>query len=355
VSGGRQTKPHALATLAALAAVGATLVAQPTQPPTTGSFRFRSRAELINVTVTVTDRSERFVSGLRRDDFTLYEDGVAQPITHFSDERVPVSLGLVVDASGSMEGEKWTAARDAIGRFLHTLLGEEDEVFLSVFSDEVSMVEPWTTDRGRVTRALERIRPAGGTAMYDAVAHAVPIAQSGSRRKKALLVISDGNDRNSETSIAVLRRRVRETEVLIYAVGIDGESEAPPWTRGGRQNPPRVPFPIPGQGPARRPPTDWPGTPPTYPQGGGGYATDDRVNETTLRAMTDDSGGRTEIIRGIRDLGPATASIADELSRQYFLGYPPAADGDGRWHAIRVDVRNGGYLVRARRGYVATP
>jgi VWFA-related protein len=356
VSGRRQTRPHALATFAAIAVAGATLVGQATQPPTSGSFRFRSRAELINVTVTVTDRSERFVSGLRRDDFTLYEDGVAQPITHFSDERVPVSLGLVVDASGSMEGEKWTAARDAIGRFLHTLLGEEDEVFLSVFSDEVSMVEPWTTDRGRVTRALERIRPAGGTAMYDAVTHAVPIAQSGSRRKKALLVISDGNDRNSETSIAALRRRVRETEVLIYAVGIDGEGEAPPWTRGGgRQNPPRMPFPIPGQGPARRPPTDWPGTPPTYPQGGGGLSTDDRVNEAALRSMTDDSGGRTEIIRGIRDLGPATASIADELSRQYFLGYPPAAEKDGRWHAIRVDVRNGGYLVRARRGYVATP
>jgi hypothetical protein len=106
-----------------------------------------------------------------------------------------------------------------------------------------------------------------------------------------------------------------------------------------------------------RPPTDWPRTPPVYPPPtrGGGYNADDRVNETALRAMTDDSGGRTEIIRSVRDLGPATASIADELSRQYFLGYPPAAEKDGRWHAIRVDVRHGGYLVRARRGYVASP
>jgi Ca-activated chloride channel family protein len=351
--------PLRLLTAAAVVATGVTLAAQSPQPPAGGgSFRFRSRAELINVNVTVTDRDERFVPGLRREHFTLYEDGVRQAITHFGDERVPVSLGLVVDASGSMEGEKWSAARDAIGRFLHTLLGPDDEVFLSVFSDDASMVEPWTTDRGRVTRALDRVRPGGGTAMYDAVAAAIPVAQGGSRRKKALLVISDGNDRNSDTDIVALRHRVRETEVLIYAVGIDGESEAPPWTRGGPQRtPPRMPFPIPGQGPVRRPPTDWP-RPPSYPQGGRrtpGVVTDERVNEGALRLMTDDSGGRTEIIRTVRDLGPATESIADELSRQYFLGYPPAAEKDGRWHTIRVEVSNRDYRVRARRGYMATP
>ena len=163
---------------------------------------------------------------------------------------------------------------------------------------------------------------------------------------------------DSDTDIVALRQRVRETEVLIYAVGIDGESEAPPWTRGGTQRlPPRIPFPIPGQGPVgRRPP--WPGQPPSHPQGGRRnptVSTDERVNEQALRLMTDDSGGRTEIIRTVRDLGPATASIADELSRQYFLGYPPAAEKDGRWHTIRVDVPNRDYRVRARRGYMATP
>jgi VWFA-related protein len=207
---------------------------------------------------------------------------------------------------------------------------------------------------------MSRIRPGGGTAMYDAVADAIPVAQSGTRRKKALLVISDGNDRNSMSDIAELRQRVRQSEVLIYAVGIDGESESPPWTRGGGHAPPRFPFPIPGQGP-RRPPIGWPGQPPPSPQPQpqyprrGGAATDDRVNEAALRQMTDDSGGRTEIIRSARDLGPATANIADELSKQYFLGYPPAAAKDGRWHAIRVEVRNRDYLVRARRGYMATP
>ena len=85
------------------------------------------------------------------------------------------------------------------------------------------------------------------------------------------------------------------------------------------------------------------------------WADRDRVNVAALRDMTDDSGGRTEIIRSARDLDPATASIADELSRQYYMGYAAAGKKDGRWHAIRVEVRNGNYLVRARKGFVATP
>jgi len=351
----------------ALAAGSATLIAQQSasaqQQPSGGSFKFKSRAELINVTATVTDTSERFVQGLRQQDFVLYEDGVRQAITNFSDERVPVSLGLVVDASGSMEGEKWSAAQDAIGRFLNVLLRPDDEVFLAVFSNDVTVVEPWTTDRARVSHAMSRVRPGGGTAMYDAVADAVPIAQSGSRRKKALLVISDGNDRNSVTDLAAVRQLVRETEVLIYAVGIDGENETPTWTRGGggqRMPPSRPPFPWPFPQGGRRqpPPPPWPGAPPSgQPHGGGrgGGGLDQGVNVAALRGLTDDSGGRTEVVRSARDLGPATESIADELTRQYFLGYPPAAQKDGRWHAIRVEVPNRGYLVRARRGYVAQP
>jgi hypothetical protein len=81
---------------------------------------------------------------------------------------------------------------------------------------------------------------------------------------------------------------------------------------------------------------------------------DDRVNVAALRDMTDDSGGRTEIVRSIRDLDPATAGIADELSKQYYLGYPSTGKRDGRWHSIRVEAKNGAYRVRARRGYVAS-
>lgn len=325
----------------------------PQQSP--DGFRFRTGVELINVTATVTDQSGRFVPNLRQEDFVVYEDDQPQNITHFSAERVPVSLGLALDTSGSMSGEKFEHAQAALERFLYDLLDRDDEVFLYRFSNDVELEQDWTTDRARVSRALRRMTPRGGTALYDAVAESVPLADSGRNRKKALVVISDGNDTNSQTGISELQHLIRETEVMVYAIGIDGEGQMtggillppPPRRRPPIQIP--FPFPIPGR---RGGGGTWP-TPP--PQGGGmGSRGDDRVNVAALRAMTDDSGGRTEIIRTSRDLDPATASIADELSKQYFFAYPAAAKKDGRWHTIRVEVRDGRYHVRARRGYVAS-
>jgi Ca-activated chloride channel family protein len=323
-------------------------------------FRFRSGVELINVDVTVTDRSGRFVSGLRLDDFVVYEDNKPVEVTHFSAERVPVSLGLVVDTSGSMAGEKWVSALDAIDRFLTSLPEPQDEFFVERFSGDPDLVHEWTNDRGLITSALRRVRPTGGTAMYDAVAEAVPMAQGGQNRKKAIVLISDGNDTNSRIRVSQLRQLIRETEVLVYAVGIDGQGETTVFP--GRPSPPvarppvPTPFPVPG-GRGRFP------FPIPIPGGGGGGgggqrggigAIDDRVNVAALREITDDSGGRTEIVRDPRDLDPATASIADELSQQYYLGYPSPGYRDGRWHTIKVELRNPGYTVRARRGYTAT-
>lgn len=315
-------------------------------------FRFRSGVDLINVSVTVTDRSGRFVPGLRQEDFAIFEDDVAQEITHFSSARVPVSLGIVLDTSGSMAGEKFDRARAALDRFLYDLLGPEDEVFLYQFNNAPVLEQGWTADRGAVSRALRRIVPRGGTAMYDAVAGAIPLAERGRHRKKALVVISDGNDTSSGTTIRDLRDQIRRSELLVYAIGIDGEGAVTtgimrPRPRTRRPRP--LPFPIPG----RRP--QWPGTPlPPDPRPGVWSRSDERVNEEALRSMTDESGGRTEIIDSARDLDPATAGIADELSRQYFLAYPAAAAKDGRWHSIRVEVKDRRYRVRARQGYFAT-
>jgi Ca-activated chloride channel family protein len=348
-------------------AYGASQSAQSDQQSDPQSFRFRTGIELINVTATVSDESGRFVSGLRKEDFRVYQDGELQEVTHFNSERVPVSLGIVLDTSGSMDGEKMRAARRALERFL-SLLGSDDEVFLYRFDTSPVLVEGWTTDRARLIRELARIQPRGGTAMYDALAEAVPLAQSGQNRKKALVLISDGNDTSSRTDVLSLKKLIRETEVLVYAVGIDGQTE-PAYLpvgmgQGGvrrpRPQPPRfpipLPFPIPGGGRRNPPP---PGGPPIYPpapRGGvprSGY--DDRVNVAALREITDDSGGRTEVVRGAADLDPATAGIADELSRQYYLGYAATGVKDGRWHTIRVELRNPNYQVRARRGFVATP
>jgi len=321
-------------------------------------FRFRSGVELINVTATVTDRSGRFLPGLTKDDFVVYEDNQPMEITHFSAERSPVSLGIVLDTSGSMQGEKWAAARDAIDRFLEQLTDPDDDFFLYRFSGGADLVQDWTSDRRAVSWSLGRVNPNGGTAMYDAVAEAVPMAHGGRNRKKAVVIISDGNDTSSRVGPGEVRQLVRETEVLVYAVGIDGQgqptivSRPRPPIGGG----PRLPIPFPMPGGSGRGGGGYP-MPPFPGSGGGVYSSGsaDRVNVAALREITDDSGGRTEIVRDPRDLDPATANIADELSKQYYIGYPSPGHKDGRWHTIRVEVRDPSLRVRARRGYVATP
>ena len=122
-------------------------------------FRFKSGVELINVTVTVTDRSGRFAAGLRQEDFVVYEDDKPVEVTHFSAERTPVSLGIVLDTSGSMAGEKIESARDAIDRFLQALPDPQDEFFMYRFSADPDLVNDWTNDREAISRNLARVHP----------------------------------------------------------------------------------------------------------------------------------------------------------------------------------------------------
>jgi VWFA-related protein len=246
-----------------------------------------------------------------------------------------------------MTDDKMDAARAAIDRFIFDLLGKDDELFFVEFSTNAVLTQPWTSDPRRISRAVRDVQPAGGTAMYDAIATALPEAQAGRNRKKALLVISDGNDTNSTIRVAELRQLIRESEVLVYALGVDGTARS----RAPVRRPPiiqlPIPFPFPGgQGPTRIPP---PITGGSWPRSAG-----ERVNADALRQITDDTGGRTEIVRDFGDLDAATARIADELSQQYYLGYPRTGEKDGRWHAIRVEVENRRHTVRARRGYVAS-
>ncbi len=188
-------------------------------------FRFRSGVDLVNVTATVTDRNGRFVPGLKQDDFIVYEENELQEVTHFSNERVPVSLGIVLDTSGSMAGEKMASALAAVDRFLTKLLSPEDEIFLYKFSNFPELVQDWTTDRQRMTRAIRRINAGGGTAMLDAIAESVPLAQTGQHRKRAIVLISDGNDTDSQSSLNEVKQMIRESEVMVYAIGIDGQAD----------------------------------------------------------------------------------------------------------------------------------
>ena len=324
-------------------------------------FKFKSGVELVNVNATVSDRDGRFVPGLTKDDFIVYDEGRPQEITQFSNERVPVSLGILLDTSGSMTPDKMSSARAAIDRFINQLLDRDDELFFADFNSRSHLDQDWTTDRRAIKRAVDRAEANGGTALYDAIANALPIAASGKHQKKALLVITDGNDTDSYISVNELRQAIRESEVLVYALGVDGTvqdrfSTQPPIIR----TPIPIPLPFPGAGrPRGRFPQIIGGGPiigggGRRPRTGGWNNNSERVNADALRAITDDTGGRTEIVRGFGDLDGATARIADELSKQYYLGYASTGDKDGRWHSIRVEVKDRRYTVRARKGYVAS-
>lgn len=340
------------------------------EKPAGQAFQFRSNTDLINVTVTVTDANGRFVPNLTRDDFVVYEDGRPQSVTQFDSDRVPVSLGIALDTSGSMAGEKIQAAQAALNKFLFDLLGKNDQVFLYRFDSQPQLIQGWTSDRAAVSRALGTAQARGGTALYDAVAEAIPLAQKGVERKKALVVISDGEDQNSRLALRDAQQLIRESEVLVYGIAIDPSGRSyslstPSSSSGGAYSnpqpsaparqpsaPPR-PSPFPGKkSPAPSAPSSPAPAPPPIISSPRNYV-GGSAGVNALRSLTDDSGGRTEVIQGPRDLDPATAGIADELSRQYFLGYVSTQPKDGKWHQIEVQVRKGQYHVRARKGYIA--
>jgi VWFA-related protein len=270
---------------------------------------FREGVDLVRVWVSVTDANGRLVSNLTRDDFEIAENAVAQPITQFADERVPVSLGLLVDASDSMRGQKIVDAHAAVARFLGELLDSRDEVFVSAFNHAPNVLANWTTPPERLRRVLEGVRPSGGTAIYDALMTFVPFLGKRAHMRAALLVISDGADTASDATLRDVREAVRRTDAGVYAIAIDA-----PDTRESR-----------------------------------------RVNPQALREITGPNGGYTEVVRSVADLGPATQRLADELNHQYALAYAGVPPADSTFRSIRVRMKDERYTARARRGYYAVP
>jgi Ca-activated chloride channel family protein len=270
---------------------------------------FRSGIETVTVTVTVVDASNRLITGLTKDDFQVYENGQAQPITQFSDQRVPVSLGVLLDISDSMFGQPIVDARGSFDRFVGDLLQPEDEVFVASFNHMPRVVALWTRPSFSLKGRLDNVRPTGGTAIYDALIAAAPFFDRRLNTRAALVVISDGADTASDHTLQQARDVLRRTDPFVYAIAIDSAG--------------------------RRPST--------------------RVNPDALREITRPSGGYTEVIRSAADLGPATERIAYELNHQYTLGYTAPKPPDGEWRSIRVRLRNRDYFARARRGYFAIP
>jgi VWFA-related protein len=271
---------------------------------------FRTGVEITSITATVLDRDGRLAVGLPRDSFEVYEDGVRQTITQFTSERVPVGLGVLLDVSDSMFGDRIVDARAAVDEFLLKLLAPEDEFFILAFNHEPKVLTEWTSAPGPVRRALAGVRPSGATAVYDAVMDALPVIARRSRQRAAIVIISDGSDTASTATLREVRTALLRSDAFVYAIAIDS--------------------------PQRQ-------------------AINARVNVSGLREITDESGGHTQVVQSSSELVAAAARIAEELNSQYLLGYSPPRAADGRFHTIRVRIGSGEYRVRARSGYVATP
>ena len=271
--------------------------------------QFRGTVDLVEISATVTDGHGRFLPGLTAGDFTVREDGVPQRLIRVDADREPVSLGLLLDASGSMQATNIGAARTALERLLFERLDPRDELFFVEFSWNARLTQEWTTDRRLIQGALRDVQPTGNTALFDALALALPTAETGRHRKKVLLVLSDGGDTHSVVTLSELRDAIVSSGVLVYALGFE-------QARGR-----------------------WAGT-------------RDATDPKTLRLLTDPTGGRTEIVQP-GQLTAAVDRLAEELGRQYQLAYERTGPRDGRRHAIEVGVNMRGARVRARSGYIA--
>ena len=194
------------------------LFAQSATPPSNAVENFRVSSTLVLVPVSVTDNANRYVLGLDKDNFKIFEDAKEQKIKQFSGEDAPLSVGLLVDTSGSM-GSKLDLCREAVVQFLKTM-NARDEAFLVEFSDSARVVAPLTHNTKEITDALPALKPGGMTALFDAVWVGLRQLKNSVNPRKTLIVISDGGDNNSAFSAKEILDKVLEDNVQIYAMGV---------------------------------------------------------------------------------------------------------------------------------------
>ncbi|MEO5741502.1 MAG: VWA domain-containing protein, partial [Vicinamibacterales bacterium] len=197
------------------ALVGAGLVAQDR------SARFQSGVDLISVTATVVDSEGHLVTGLPIDAFEIFEEGERQTITQFTNERVPVSLAVLLDVSDSMFGQRLVDARSAVERFLFELLDEHDEFSVVVFNHEPRALTPWTQAPDVVKSAMAALKPFGSTALYDAVLTALPMMNTRTKQRASVLIISDGADTASDAALREVRSALVRSDAFVYAIAVD--------------------------------------------------------------------------------------------------------------------------------------
>ncbi len=277
----------------------------------------RVEVDLVNLYVSVAGREGQASGNLKQENFRIFEDGVEQKIGHFSTEDKPFTLGLVLDRSESMT----LVIRDVYNAAFHTIRASkpDDEAFIMTFNQDITLVQDFSTDREILRKRLKKVRASGFTAVYDAVYAALEHIRGGRRQKKALLVVTDGEDNRSHRSFYELLEYARTQEVIVYVVGFFGSME-------------------------------FVGPPPPF-----------RSRYMDLLAeLASATGGRTYFPRSMKECEEVCIAIANELRQQYSLAYYPSnRRRDGAWRTIKVELNNlpntkpDGLTVRARAGYYA--
>jgi Ca-activated chloride channel family protein len=275
----------------------------------------RIKTDLVTLTLTVTDPYGRYVSGLPKSAFEIIDNNEPQEITFFSDADAPISIGVLFDVSGSMSSEKIRRAKKALERFV-TTSHPSDEYFLIAFNNRAQLLMDRTRDGEALLRQLTLVQPKNNTALYDAVYLGVERVTRGSHNKRAILIISDGQDNASRYNFGEVRRLMKESDVVTYSVGIMDKSDAA--SSYGMQ----------------------------------GQAFLDEISAVT--------GGRSFYPQSDIEMDEIFERIALELRNQYSIGYTPKNfQPDGKWHKVKTKVNRPRGLprltVRAREGYYATP
>lgn len=290
-----------------------TPAASPTPQGTEVGEQVIVNTDLITLTVTVTDTYGRYVSGLDKKAFKVFEDKAEQEIEYFSDDDAPVSVGIIFDISGSMSGDKIRKAREALSRFIQTS-HDSDEYFLIAFNSRAQLLLDKTRDGDAVLNKLTFVDTRSNTALYDACYLGVEKVTRGSHQKRALLLISDGQDNDSRYTFSEVRRLLKESDVVLYSIGILGGND--PGSSLGMEG------------------------------------------QSVLDELSAVSGGKAFFPNTSAEMDELFERIALELRHQYSIGYRPKNfSNDGKWHKLKVKVTPPRGLprlfVRSREGYYA--
>jgi Ca-activated chloride channel family protein len=259
------------------------------------------QVEVTQVTAVVTNRG-RFIKGLPQTAFRLLEDGVAQKITHFSSEGSPLELVIAIDVSESMT-QAMPQLKNSVKRFL-SALSPKDQVTLTAFNDSMFTLARRDTSADQRLRAVDRLAPWGGTALYDVIVRGLQQLSKQSGRR-VLVVFSDGDDKTSHSTIQAVEQAVRSSDATLFMVAL-------------------------------------------------GSGVRNASIKSSIERLVDMSGGRALFVERSDQLDGPFAEILEELSNQYLIGYESTnAARDGKWREIKLELPHHGYDVRARQGYNA--